>query len=277
MSGRPYAEVIGDPIVHSKSPLIHNFWLGKLGIDAEYRACHIRPDELTDYFARRRGDADWRGCNVTMPHKAAAMTSVDLLNSWAEKIEAVNTVIPIAGDLAGSNTDVFGVLSALPADLMPSGSEVCILGTGGAARAAFAACKQRDVSLVHNSSRRPDKGRELLERFNLGGSSRDLADEHNIQTAEVIINATPLGMTGGSSMPPTVLDHMRDPMPGAIVMDMVYNPLETEFLRVAAEAGCRTIDGLAMLIGQAAAAFENFFGQPAPREHDAELRALLFG
>ena len=158
---------------------------------------------------------------------------------------------------------------------MPPGAEVCILGTGGAARAAFAACRLRDVSLVLSSSRKPEAGRELLERFEFGGSYDPLADAHNIHTAEVIINATPLGMAGHEPMPRAVLEYLADPMPGAAVLDMVYSPLETEFLRVAAEAGCRTVDGLAMLIGQAAAAFEKFFGQPAPREHDAELRALL--
>lgn len=275
MSGRPYAEVIGDPIAHSKSPLIHNFWLGKLGIDTEYRACHVRPDELADYFAQRREDAKWRGCNVTMPHKTAAMACVDSLDPWAEKIEAVNTVVRAEGELVGYNTDVFGVLSALSRDLMPPGAEVCILGTGAAARAAFAACRLRDVSLVLSSSRKPEAGRELLERFEFGGSYDPLADAHNIHTAEVIINATPLGMAGHEPMPRAVLEYLADPMPGAAVLDMVYSPLETEFLRVAAEAGCRTVDGLAMLIGQAAAAFEKFFGQPAPREHDAELRALL--
>jgi shikimate dehydrogenase len=275
VSGRAYAEVIGDPITHSKSPLIHSFWLAKLGIDAEYRACHVRSDELADYFAQRRRDREWRGCNVTMPHKTAAMACVDSLNPWADQVEAVNTVILADRHLVGFNTDVFGILSALPVDLMPPGSEVCILGTGGAARAAFAACRERDVSLVLSSSRKPEIGRELLERFEMGGSYGPLADAHNIRTAEVIINATPLGMTGGSPMPTAIFDHFRDPLPDAVVMDMVYSPLATEFLRAAAEAGCRTVDGLAMLIGQAAAAFELFFGQPAPREHDGELRALL--
>ena len=87
---RPYAEVIGDPISHSKSPLIHNFWLGKLGIDAEYRACHVRPEELADYFAQRREDADWRGCNITVPHKEAATHCVEALLPGYEDIGAIN-------------------------------------------------------------------------------------------------------------------------------------------------------------------------------------------
>ena len=275
MSGKPYAEVIGDPIAHSKSPTLHNFWLAKLGIDADFRACPVRAEELADYFTRRRGDAEWLGCNVTMPHKTAAMTRIDSLNPLAEQIGAVNTVVPEGGDLIGRNTDVFGVLSALPRDLMPPGSEVCILGTGGAARAAFAACRQRNVSLVLSSSRKPEVGRALLEEFEFGGCWDELEDDHNILTAEVIINATPLGMAGYPPMPASILAHLGDPMPEAVVLDMVYDPLETELLRAAAAAGCRTVDGLELLIGQAAAAFELFFGAPAPREHDDELRALL--
>src|SRR3990167_7254417 len=94
----PYAEVIGDPIAQSKSPAIHNFWLGKLGIDAEYRACHVRPEELEDYFTRRRGDVDWRGCNVTMPHKQAIVPFLGRLDPLAAKIGAVNTVVRAADD-----------------------------------------------------------------------------------------------------------------------------------------------------------------------------------
>ena len=274
--GRPYAEVIGDPIAHSKSPLIHNFWLGKLGIDAEYRACHVRPGELADYFTRRRGDAEWRGCNVTMPHKRAAMHEMYDMDRHAEAAGAVNTVTPESErTLTGTNTDIAGVLSALPENLLPRGAEVCILGSGGAARAALAACSDRDVAIVLLSVRNEQAGWSLLEEFGFGGTVGPIDDAHNIKTAEVIINATPMGMVGAPPMPNRVLDHLREPLPDAVALDMVYNPLETAFLTAARDGGCHTVDGLAMLIGQAAAAFEKFFSQPAPRQHDAELRALL--
>ena len=90
----PYAEVIGDPIAQSKSPQIHNFWLAKLGIEAEYRAAHVRPDELADYLSQRRADPAWRGCNVTMPHKQAVMAGLDAIEAPADAIGAVNTVLP---------------------------------------------------------------------------------------------------------------------------------------------------------------------------------------
>lgn len=272
---KPYAEVIGDPIAHSKSPMIHGFWLSKLGIDAEYRACHVRPDELADYFTRRREDADWRGCNVTIPHKLATLALIENADEAARSTGAANTVFRADGELRAANTDIEGILAALPEDLMPAGAEVCVLGTGGAARAALAACKRRGVGTLLLSARNQETGWALLREFGFGGTVRPIDDRHNIRTAEVIVNATSLGMTGKDPMPQAVLDHLRDPLPDAVVFDMVYSPLETELLHAAAQAGCRTVDGLAMLVGQAAVAFELFFGAPAPRQHDAELRALL--
>lgn len=272
--GRPYAEVIGDPISQSKSPLIHNFWLSKLGIDAEYRACHVRPDELADYFAQRRGIADWRGCNVTIPHKVAALEFGDASDELTHAVGASNTVVNTPAGLMARNTDVGGILNALPS-LGAGNDEVCILGTGGAARAALAACQQRGIGIVLISARNQDAGWRLHKEFGFGGTVRPLEDAHNIQTADFIINATSLGMVGQPPMPRVVLDHLENPLPDAVVMDMVYSPLRTALLQAAAAAGCTTVDGLEMLIGQAAIAFEKFFGQPAPREYDAELRARL--
>ena len=91
---RPYAEVIGDPIAQSKSPAIHNFWLGKLGIEAEYRACHVRPGELEEYLRTRNADENWRGCNVTMPHKQAVIPLLDELGGHSARVGAVNTFVP---------------------------------------------------------------------------------------------------------------------------------------------------------------------------------------
>ena len=114
----PYAEVIGDPIVQSKSPAIHGYWLGKLGLEADYRACHVTADGLAAYLAERREDPDWRGCNVTMPHKQAVIALLDRLEIGAEMVGAVNTIVPRrrAGRpamLIGSNTDVAGFLEPL--------------------------------------------------------------------------------------------------------------------------------------------------------------------
>jgi shikimate dehydrogenase len=272
---RPYAEVIGDPIAHSRSPLIHNFWLDRLGIDAEYRACHVRPGELEAYFAQRRGDANWRGCNVTIPHKVAALGLMEDVDEAARSTGAANTIYRAGDGLAATNTDIDGILAVLTEELMRPGAKVCILGTGGAARAALAACKHRSAALVLGLARNQEAGRALLAEFRLEGCYKSLDDDHNIQTADVIINATSLGMSGKERMPQAVLDHLRDAKEEAVVFDMVYSPLASDLLKAARARGLRTVDGLAMLVGQAAVAFEKFFGQPAPRGHDAELRRIL--
>ncbi len=280
----PYAEVIGDPIAQSKSPLIHNFWLGKLGIDAEYRACHVLPDDLAGYFARRRGDADWRGCNVTMPHKQAVMPLLDAIDPLAKRIGAVNTIVHVAdGTLSGHNTDASGFIEPLSASLgQPSLFRMArIFGAGGAARAIIVALADAGFTLVL-AARDPAKARALLDELVPGREDHSVELAHFVRETDfvfddrdrildLIVNASPLGMSGH---PPLDLDFSHVP-PGSIVYDIVTHPAETPLLAEARRRGFETIDGLTMLIGQASAAFEKFFGQPAPREYDAELRALL--
>lgn len=273
----PYAEVIGDPVGHSKSPLIHNFWLAKLGIDAEYRACHVRPDALEDYFARRREDPAWRGCNVTIPHKENVAALVDEADSLASRMGAVNTVVRRAdGRIAATNTDVDGIADAV-AGCEPGGRHAVVIGAGGAARAAFAVLAEPGYAAVRVLARSPDRAIRAasasgltidVHRFNAAGIGA-------LAGAALLINATQLGMTGQEPMPQFVLAGLADMAADALVFDMVYAPLETALLQAAREREMRTADGLVMLIGQAARAFELFFGHPAPREHDAELRALL--
>jgi shikimate dehydrogenase len=273
---RPYAEVIGDPIAHSKSPLIHNFWLAKLGIDAEYRTCHVRPEELADYFAQRRGDAQWRGCNVTIPHKERVADFLDAVDARTTKVGAVNTVYRDEdGSLIGANTDIDGVAEAI-GDLDLTGQEVCVIGAGGAARAAFQFLSKQRCAAVLVLARNPEKALGVASELSLMAVGVPLnAGSSALCEASLLINATQLGMTGQESMPGFVLDELTDLAEGALVFDMVYSPLETELLASARRLGFRTAGGLTMLVGQAAVAFEKFFGQPAPRQHDAELRALL--
>jgi shikimate dehydrogenase len=280
----PYAEVIGDPIAQSKSPAIHNFWLGKLGIAADYRACHVGPEGLAEYFAARRADPDWRGCNVTMPHKQAVMPLLDVLDPLAARIGAVNTVVRSSdGKLTGYNTDVAGFLEPLLPLLAESHlyRMARILGAGGAARAIVAALADKGFTLVL-AARDPAKARALLDELAPKGEHHavdlahfapetDFAFDDRARLLDLVVNASPLGMAG---QPPLAFDFSHAP-PGSVVYDIVTDPLETPLLAEAQKRGFATIDGLAMLIGQAAAAFERFFGQPAPREHDAELRELL--
>jgi shikimate dehydrogenase len=281
---RLYAEVIGDPIAQSKSPLIHGFWLGKLGIEADYHACHVKPDDLAAYLAARRADPLWRGCNVTMPHKQAVMGLLERIDPPADAIGAVNTVRPLGdGALAGTNTDAAGFLEPLVADLAATHyyRMARIVGTGGAARAIITALADKGFTLVV-AGRDPAKARALLDELAPKGEhhaidlahfaeATDFAFDDREGCLDLVINASSLGMAG---QPPLPFDWSHAP-PGSIAYDIVTAPLDTPLLQAARAAGHRTIDGLSMLIGQAATAFEHFFGQPAPRQHDAELRELL--
>lgn len=281
---RPYAEVIGDPIAQSKSPAIHGYWLRRLGLDADYRATHVASDGLADYLASRRRDPAWRGCNVTMPHKQAVIPLLDALDPLAERIGAVNTIVPENGRLVGYNTDAGGFLEPLRPDLARQHlfRMARVLGTGGAARAIVAALAGEHVVIVL-AGRNPDKARALLDELNPAGEHHvapldhfaeptDFAFDDREGCFDVVVNASPLGMAGQS---PLAFDFSHVP-PGSIVYDIVTHPLDTPLLKAARAAGFRTVDGLAMLIGQAAEAFERFFGQPPPREDgDAALRAVL--
>lgn len=281
---RPYAEVIGDPIVQSKSPAIHGFWLGKLGIDADYRACHVTAEGLADYVASRRADPDWRGCNVTMPHKQAIMPLLDRIDPAAARIGAVNTVVRAEdGTLTGYNTDAPGFLEPLQPllDQTHLYRMARIFGAGGAARAIITALADQGFTLVV-AARKPAQARALLDELAPRGEHHavelahfapptDFAFDDRDRILDLVINASPLGMAG---KPPLDVDFSHVP-PGSVVYDIVTHPLDTPLLVEARQRGLETVDGLAMLIGQAAVAFEKFFGAPAPREHDAELRKVL--
>jgi len=273
---RPYAEVIGDPIGHSKSPLIHNFWLGKLGIDAEYRACHVRPSELEAYFAGRRADSAWRGCNVTIPHKQAVMPWLDEIEGRAGRVGAVNTVLRGAdGKLIGTNTDVDGTGEAV-AEARMAGRLAVVIGSGGAARAAFAFLAANACSIVRVVARSPDKAAGATAECGLEAEIVPFSRAADaFSGASLLINATQLGMEGQDAMPGFVLDALDSMAPDALVFDMVYAPLETELLKAARKLGLATSDGLVMLVGQAATAFEGFFGKVPPRQCDDELRGKL--
>lgn len=280
---RPYAEVIGDPIAQSKSPAIHGFWLDRIGIDAKYKPTLVGANDLADFFADRRADPDWRGCNVTMPHKQAALAHLDRLDPLAETIGAVNTVVCESGALVGYNTDAGGFLEPLADRLAETHyfRMARVLGTGGAARAIVAALA-REKFVIVLAGRNPAKARALLDAVDPRGEhhAADLADfadttdfafDDRAGCLDLIVNASPLGMRG---QPPLAFDWSHAP-PGALAYDIVTDPVETAFLADARAAGHQTIDGLSMLIGQAALAFERFFGAAPPRQHDAELRARL--
>lgn len=268
---RPYAEVIGDPIAHSKSPKIHGFWLEALGIEADYRATHVAPHALPAYFAARKADPDWRGCNITVPHKIAALEHVEDREDMRSAIGAINTAFRDAdGALVGTNTDAAGFAAPLKAcDL--AGKPVTVIGAGGAGRAVLYALAGIGVGPVTLFNRNVDKGAALLSSFGMKGQALPIGEA--VPPGALVVNATSLGMTG---QPPLHLDLSALP-DDAVVYDIVYAPLETGLLAAARARGLATIDGLDMLIGQAAVAFERFFGAAPPRERDAELRKILLG
>ena len=268
---RPYAEVIGDPIAHSKSPKIHGFWLEALGIEADYRATHVAPHALPAYFAARKADPDWRGCNITVPHKIAALEHVEDREDMRSAIGAINTAFRDAdGALVSTNTDAAGFAAPLKAcDL--AGKSVTVIGAGGAGRAVLYALAGIGVGPVTLFNRNVDKGAALLSSFGMKGQALPIGEA--VPPGALVVNATSLGMTG---QPPLHLDLSALP-DDAVVYDIVYAPLETGLLAAARASGLATIDGLDMLIGQAAVAFERFFGAAPPRERDAELRKILLG
>jgi shikimate dehydrogenase len=280
----PYAEVIGDPIAHSKSPLIHGFWLERLGLAGAYRATHVLPDMLAGYIANRRGDPAWRGCNVTLPHKQAVMRHLDRIDPVAEAIGAVNVIVPEAGELVGYNSDAPGFLEPLRPLLARQHlfKLARIIGSGGAARAVAHALWGAGFTLVAVARDRA-KAEALVAPFDPGhvhvgdlaefARPTDFVFDDRAGILDLVVNASSLGMVG---KPPLALDFSHVP-PGAIVYDLVYAPLETDLLAEARRRGHIAIDGLDMLIGQAAIAFEKFYGVAPPRGDDAELRARIIG
>ena len=270
-----YAEVIGDPVTQSKSPIIHKYWLERLKLAGDYRRAFVPKGSLADHLSARRDDPDWLGCNITIPHKENAVALLDRLDPKAAAIGAVNCIVRARDGLAGTNTDVDGIAAALDRTVL-EGAKSAIIGAGGGARAAIAYLAGRGVAEIVILVRDPAKAAALREiaseisveigRF---GDAEVLLDG-----AEAIVNASPLGMAGYPPMPDDLLASVaRHPTP-ATVFDMVYDPIETPFLAAGRSAGARSVDGLTMLIGQAARAFELLFGE-APPPPDPQLRGLL--
>lgn len=265
----PYAEVIGDPIAHSKSPLIHRFWLEKSGIAAQYRAYRVEPAALGSYIAERATDPDWRGCNVTIPHKIAVIDHVGDPGGIRASIGAMNTILRDRdGKLTGTNTDAAGFFAPI-ADLPLTDAPVAVIGTGGAAHAILFALARAGVGPVTVIARNPLKGAAILARFGLTGNVQSLTAA--LPPVALLVNATQLGMSGQPSLSIDLA-----PLPDdAVVYDAVYAPLMTPLLADATARGLAIVDGLEMLVGQAALAFELFFGVAPPREDDDALRAQL--
>ncbi|HYG47137.1 MAG TPA: shikimate dehydrogenase [Allosphingosinicella sp.] len=273
--GTPYAEVIGDPVAHSKSPLIHNFWLERLGMEAEYRRTRVTRSELTAFLETRRADPDWRGCNVTMPHKEKIVPLLDEYRTWG--LEAVNCVVRQDSELIGYNTDMEGFGRSLPGvGHVDVGAPVCVIGAGGAARAVIAELDVISICRFKIICRDPAKVRLPIGGdaarggvFAFGEAPEAMRGCHGL------VNASPLGMSGFEPVPEVVLDALPLLAPHAFVFDMAYGDAPTKLVRRAAALGFDTVDGLTMLVAQAASSFAHFFGSHPPAYDPAGLRRLL--
>ena len=268
-SAIPYAEVIGDPVAQSKSPAIHRFWLAALGIEGDYRACQVTRAELASYLAGRRADPAWRGCNVTMPLKLDALLLADDPTDRATAAGAANLLVHRDGKLIAANTDVAAVRELI-APLVAAGQEVPIvlLGNGGAARAVLLALRSLEVGPVFLQARDMAEATKLAVEFRTGYQPRRFDTPVD---SKGLINATPLGMSG---VAPTRIDIDGMPKDGW-VLDLVSAPLPTPLMTSAVAHGLTVIDGLSVLVEQAADSFELLFGQKPPRNRDGELFASL--
>jgi shikimate dehydrogenase len=272
----PLACVVGWPVKHSRSPLIHRFWLDQLGLPGDYVLHPVEPEKAAEFF-RDFAASGFVGGNVTVPHKEAAFAGVARRDAAAEAIGALNTLWLEDGALIGVNTDVPAFLANLDEEA-PGWSETpnaspgaaVVLGAGGAARAVVYALLSRGFAPVHVVNRSPDRPKAIARLLGERVRPARWADMPALlATARVLVNTTTLGMDG---QPPLKID--LAPMPvDAVVNDIVYVPLETPLLAAAADRGLRTAGGLGMLLYQAVPGFERWFGRRP--EVTPELRAAV--
>lgn len=263
-----FCGVIGKPVGHSLSPAIHNAAFRTLGLNFVYLAWQV--DAIGDAVKGLRALGNFRGASVTIPHKVAAMQFLDQVEPTAKRIGAINTIVAEKGELIGYNTDATGALRALrESGVDLKGRRIVVLGSGGAARAiAFA------LAAESGAGKLTLLGIEDSERTMLAQDIRSAAaltvedsclDESTLSRilpdSHVLIHCTPVGMspkTEATCVPASLLH------PGLAVMDIVYNPRETQLLKNAKRVGCKTIPGLDMFLNQAVTQFELWTGQPAP-------------
>ncbi|MFK3664551.1 shikimate dehydrogenase [Ochrobactrum teleogrylli] len=273
----PKAFVTGFPIKHSRSPLIHGFWLETLGIDGSYQPIEVKPEDFAAFAAALAANG-FAGGNVTIPHKEAAFAAAESLDGDATAIGAVNTLWFEGGRLRGGNTDAYGFAANLD-DYAPgwdNAETALVLGAGGASRAVVHALLSRGFSKVWIANRTASRAEELAAHFGAAVSASGWdAAQQRVADAGLIVNTTSLGMSGHGGDQD---DEGRFPLDlsvaakGVIATDIVYVPLKTPFLKAAEEAGLNTVDGLGMLLHQAVPGFERWFGQKpevtaALREH----------
>lgn len=274
------AGVIGDPIAHSLSPAIHEYWLKSYGIDGSYVPLHVKGPRFTGMIEELRG-LGFRGCNVTLPHKERAFALADWKDEAAEATGAVNTLVFSKEGIKGYNTDVSGFSENLKASLNPIDNymDSClVLGAGGAARGIIHALQLLGARQIFLSNRTHEKALKLAHELqSLKGEASSIScvpweeKETVLKSVSLLINTTQLGMVG---QPP--LEINLDSLPNtAAVTDIVYKPLKTGLLEAGEARELRVADGLGMLLWQASPGFEMWFGKKPTVT--AELRAMIEG
>lgn len=272
------AAVIGWPIEHSKSPIIHGHWLDTYGIDGTYEKIAVEPDSLAQSF-QEFVNAGYRGWNVTLPHKEDTYTLMDHLDETAQRMKAVNTVVVGEnGALTGYNTDGYGFITNLMKTCPEWHAEdtvALVLGAGGAARAAVDALVQKGVPKIYLMNRTRAKAEVFIEDFATDTTQIVVADwgDKALLLSEVtlLVNTTSLGMTGQPALTLDVVSSLPD---SAIVYDLVYVPLYTDLLIQAKARGLQCVTGIGMLLHQAVPGFEHWFGIK-PNVADALVQKLI--
>jgi shikimate dehydrogenase len=272
----PQCFVIGHPIGHSRSPLIHRYWLAQHGLAGSYDKRDVAPDELPGFIEEIR-QGRIAGGNVTVPLKELVVPLVDQLTPAAKAIGAVNTLYRVGDQVIGDNTDALGLMAHLDASCPgweTTTRSVLVLGAGGAARAALFGLLARNLKHLMVTNRSTARAEGLAAHFNanldiIPWEGRDSA----VARADLIINTTALGMAG---KPPLELS-LAGLRPGTIVYDIVYVPLETPLLAGARAGGARIVDGLGMLLHQAVPGFQRWFTHQSPitPEVTPQLRAHI--
>lgn len=272
------AGVIGDPISHSLSPRLHGYWLNKYNINGEYNAFHVSSAELPAFIKSLR-ENDIAGVNVTVPHKESVLKLVDEIDEKAKKIGAVNTVYFKKDKIIGSNTDGLGFLTHLKQSTKTWKAEsgpAVIIGAGGAARAILVSLLDDDVPEIRLTNRTKERAENLAAEINDHRIRVVDWKERNdaLRDAALLVNVTTLGMSGQKP-----LELSLEKLPNnASVYDIVYSPLETSLLKKARSRGNETIDGLGMLLHQAAPGFYKWYGIMPEVNQDLKdhmLKALI--
>ncbi|UKS30415.1 shikimate dehydrogenase [Paenibacillus sp. HWE-109] len=257
--------VFGDPIRHSRSPIMLNRAFQEAGINAVYAAFHVRPDELGNAVRGIRA-LGYRGINVTIPHKVEVMSYLDEIDEGASIVGAVNTIVNEAGKLVGYNTDGIGYVRSLKEEtgIVLSGKRVLLLGAGGAARGVAYALAKEGVACIYIANRTKERAIELAETISVYTKTVGLGlDELGdiVDEVDFVLNTTSAGMHPHVDELPMPVELLRE---HHLVSDLIYNPRITRFLREAEAKGARIHGGLGMFIYQGAFAFEYWTGTPAP-------------